>query len=84
MKNLLKYLWFLLAIRKGHLVSAKTIPLIMSGITLEHSIEVIGTYTDIHRNAGWCYIRGLDGDSHQVYIKSVKKVDTTKNPELFI
>lgn len=84
MKIMLRHLWFLLFVKEGHLVSAKTIPLVMSGMLLEPSIEVIGTYIDRHRRSDWCYIRGLDGDSCQVYIKSIKKVDSTKDPELFI
>lgn len=84
MKTILKQLWFSLFIKKGQLVSAKTVPLVMADVILGHSIEVIGTYTDIHKTPGLCYIKGLDGASYQVYVKSVKKVSTTKNPELFI
>lgn len=84
MKTFLKYLWFLVCIRKGQLVTAMTVPVVMASTVLEESKEVTGTFLHLEKSNQWCYITGLDGDIHHVYISSIKKISTIENPEHFI
>lgn len=84
MKNLLNYLWYLMFVRRGDLVAGTTVPIVMAETVLEESIDVVGLYIDVCSIPSLCYVRSADGDSHTVYVHSLKKVSKSKNPELFI
>ena len=84
MKALLRYLWFRVTTKHGDLVAADTVRIVIGDTVLEESKNIIGTYTTMSVNSNYCNVKTQDGYTLMVPTKSVKKISTTKNPELFI